>query len=298
MRIVSLVPNATEILFAIGAGDDVVGVSHECDYPPEARTRPILTGSALAPGMTPKEIDTAVSAQLASGASLYTLDEKRLAELDPDLLFTQELCPVCAVSTTQVSGAVAPLARATRCPEVLSLDPTRLEDVLADILHVGERLGRSAAAEALVDELRARLERVERATHGRPRPTVVALEWLAPPFLGGHWVPQMIAIAGGRDPFAVAPSERSRRVSWEEIAAADPDWIVAMPCGFDAAGAAGEVAKLSGNAVWEGLRAVRAGRVAAVDANGCFSRPGPRLIDGIEELFRLFSADAAARPRS
>ncbi len=284
MRIVSLVPNATEILFAIGAGDEVVGVSHECDYPPEARTRPILTGSALAPGMTPNEVDAAVSAQLASGASLYTLDERRLAELDPDLLFTQELCPVCAVSTAQVGDAVAPMAR---CPELMSLDPTRLEDVLADILHVGERLGRSTAAEALVDQLRARLDRVERATHGRPRPTVVALEWLDPPFLGGHWVPQMITIAGGRDPFGVAPGERSRRATWDEIAAADPDWIVAMPCGFDAAGAAGEVAKLAGNPLWEGLRAVRAGRVAAVDANGCFSRPGPRLVDGIEELHRL-----------
>ncbi len=289
MRIVSLVPNATEILFALGAGDDVVGVSHECDYPPEARTRPILTGSALQQGMTPAAVDAAVSAQLASGASLYTLDEKRLAELDPDLLFTQELCPVCAVSTAQVGDAVAPMAR---CPELMSLDPTRLEDVLADILHVGERLARSAAAEALVDNLRARLERVERATHGRPRPTVVALEWLDPPFLGGHWVPQMITIAGGRDPFGVAPGERSRRANWEEIAAADPDWIVAMPCGFDAAGAAGEVAKLSGHPVWEELRAVRTGRVAAVDANGCFSRPGPRLVDGIEELHRLFRREA------
>ncbi|MBP7586862.1 MAG: cobalamin-binding protein [Thermoanaerobaculia bacterium] len=289
MRIVSLVPNATEILFALGAGDDVVGVSHECDYPPEARTRPILTGSALQQGMTPAAVDAAVSEQLASGASLYTLDEKRLAELDPDLLFTQELCPVCAVSTAQVGDAVAPMAR---CPELMSLDPTRLEDVLADILHVGERLARSAAAEALVDNLRARLERVERATHGRPRPTVVALEWLDPPFLGGHWVPQMITIAGGRDPFGVAPGERSRRANWEEIAAADPDWIVAMPCGFDAAGAAGEVAKLSGHPVWEELRAVRTGRVAAVDANGCFSRPGPRLVDGIEELHRLFRREA------
>lgn len=290
MRIVSLVPNATEILFALGAGDEVVGVSHECDYPPAARTRPILTGSALAPGMTPNEVDAAVSAQLASGASLYTLDEKRLAELDPDLLFTQELCPVCAVSTAQVGDAVAPLPR---CPEVMSLDPTRLEDVLADILHVGERLGRSAAAEALVDRLRERLDRVERATHGQPRPTVVALEWLDPPFLGGHWVPQMLSIAGGRDPFGVAPGERSRRATWEEIAAADPDWIVAMPCGFDAAGAAGEVAKLAGTPLWEGLRAAQTGRVAAVDANGCFSRPGPRLVDGIEELHRLFSGEAA-----
>ncbi len=290
MRIVSLVPNATEILFAIGAGDDVVGVSHECDYPPEARTRAILTGSALQPGMTPHEVDAAVSAQLASGASLYTLDERRLAGLDPDLLFTQELCPVCAVSTAQVGDAVAPMAR---CPELMSLDPTRLEDVLADILHVGERLGRSAAAEALVDALRARLDSVERATHGRPRPTVVALEWLDPPFLGGHWVPQMITIAGGRDPFGVAPGERSRRATWDEIAAADPDWIVAMPCGFDAAGAAGEAAKLAGEPRWAKLRAVQSGRVAAVDANGCFSRPGPRLVDGIEELHRLFGGEAA-----
>lgn len=292
MRIVSLVPNATEILFAIGAGDDVVGVSHECDWPPEARTRPILTGSALAPGMTPHEIDAAVSAQLASGKSLYTLNEARLAELAPDLLFTQELCPVCAVSTAQVGEAIAPLAHAHRCPELLSLDPTRLEDVLADILHVGERLGRSAAAEALVDQLRERLERVERATHGRPRPTVVALEWLDPPFLGGHWVPQMLSIAGGRDPFAVAPGERSRRATWEEIAAADPDWIVAMPCGFDAAGARGELAKLAGNPLWEGLRAVREGRVAAVDANGCFSRPGPRLVDGVEVLHQILTGGA------
>ncbi len=291
MRIVSLVPNATEILFALGAGDEVVGVSHECDFPAAARTKPILTGSALLQGMAPAEVDAAVSAQLASGASLYTLDEKLLAELDPDLLFTQELCPVCAVSTGQVGDAVAPL---TRCPEILSLDPTRLEDVLADILHVGQRLGRSAAAEALVDDLRARLERVERATHGRPRPTVVALEWLDPPFLGGHWVPQMISIAGGRDPFGVAPGERSRRATWEEIASADPDWIVAMPCGFDAAGAALEVGKLAGEPIWESLRAVRSGHVAAVDANGCFSRPGPRLVDGIEELHRLFAGSPPA----
>ncbi|MEO8195661.1 MAG: cobalamin-binding protein [Thermoanaerobaculia bacterium] len=288
MRIVSLVPNATEILFALGAGAEVVGVSHECDWPPEAKSRPILTGSALQPGMAPAEIDAAVSSQLASGASLYTLDEKRLAELDPDLLFTQELCPVCAVSTAQVGDAVAPMAR---CPEVMSLDPTRLEDVLADILHVGERIGRSTAAEALVDALRARLDRIERATHGRPRPTVVALEWLDPPFLGGHWVPQMITIAGGKDPFGIAPGERSRRATWAEIAAADPDWIVAMPCGFDAAGAAIEVAKLAGNPAWESLRAVRTGQVAAVDANGCFSRPGPRLVDGIEALHRLFAGD-------
>jgi iron complex transport system substrate-binding protein len=284
VRIVSLVPNATEILFALGAGDEVVGVSHECDFPPEARTRPILTGSALAPGLTPAAVDAAVSSQLAGGASLYTLDEAAIARLDPDLVFTQELCPVCAVSTAQVDGALAPLPR---CPEVISLDPTRLEDVLADILHVGVRLGRERQANALVDSLRARLDRLERAARGRPRPTAVALEWLDPPFLGGHWVPQMLALAGFRDPFGVAPGERSRRATWEEIGAADPDWLLAMPCGFDEAGAAAELAKMRGQAVYAALRATRENRTVPLDANGLFSRPGPRLVDGIERLAGL-----------
>ena len=286
MRIVSLVPNATEILFAIGAGELVVGVSHECDFPPAARRLPILTGSALAAGMSAAAVDAAVSAQLASGRSLYTLDDRRLAELRPDLLFTQELCPVCAVSTGQVGEAIE-LARAVApCPEVMSLDPTRLEDVLADILHVGRRVGREEQASVLVDQLRTRLDAVESSVRRRSRPTVVALEWLDPPFLGGHWVPQMIAVAGGRDPFAIAPGERSRRSTWAEIAAADPDWVVAMPCGFDAAGAAAQIALLASNDGWIGLRAVAEGRAIAVDANGEWSRPGPRLVDGIERLAR------------
>jgi iron complex transport system substrate-binding protein len=291
VRIVSLVPSATEIVFALGAGDDVVGVSHECDFPPAARTRPILTASALAPGLGAREVDAAVSAQLASGRSLYTIDERRLAEIAPDLVLTQELCPVCAVSPAQVGAAIAPLAR---CPEVLSLDPQRLEDVLADVLHVGARLGRPAVAERLVDELRARLAAVERARRGLPRLTVVALEWLDPPFLGGHWVPQMVALAGGRDPFGIAPGERSRRTSWDEIAAADPDWIVALPCGFDEAGARGELARMAGRPEWEGLRAVAAGRVAAVDANGLFSRPGPRLVEGVERLAAILAPPPVA----
>jgi len=265
----------------------VIGVSHECDWPPAARALPILTGSALAPGLAPAEVDAAVSAQLASGRSLYTLDGPRLAALDCDLLFTQELCPVCAVSTAQVDGALATLPR---CPEVISLDPQRLEDVLADILQVGARIAREREADRLVDALRARLERVERARRGIPRPTAVALERLDPPFLGGHWVPQMLAIAGFRDPFAVAPGERSRRATWEEIAAADPDWLLVMPCGFDAAGAARELGKLAGNVLYQELRAVRTGKVVSLDANGCFSRPGPRLVDGVETLAALLGA--------
>jgi iron complex transport system substrate-binding protein len=286
MRIVSLVPNGTEILFAVGAGDSVVGVSHECDHPEEARRRPVLTGSALAPGMSAAETDRAVAAQLGGGESLYTLDESRIAELAPDLIVTQQLCPVCAVSTAQVDGAVRPLAR---CPELLSLDPTTLADVFADIRRVGERTGHAAEAAALLRALDERLAAVRRRVAGRPRPRVLALEWLDPPFAGGHWVPEMIAAAGGSDAAAVAGA-RSARLSWDQVRELDPDVIVAMPCGFDEAGAAAQVAAAAGRPEWRRLRdvrAIRAGRVFPVDANGCFSRPGPRLVDGIERLARL-----------
>src|SRR5436305_735528 len=284
MRIVSLVPNGTEILFAVGAGDFVVGVSHECDFPPAARTRPILTGSALAPGLSAAEVDAAVAAQVGSGASLYTLDEARIAELAPDLIVTQELCPVCAVSTAQVDGAVRPLPR---CPDLLSLDPRTLADVFADIRRVGEVTGREAEAERLLEDLEQRLAAVRSRVAGRPRPRVLALEWLDPPFAGGHWVPEMIAAAGGVDAIA-GPGDHSARLTWEQVAAADPDVIVAMPCGFDEAGAAAQIATIAGRPEWRALRAVRSGQVHPVDANGCFSRPGPRLVDGIETLAEIF----------
>ncbi len=284
MRIVSLVPNGTEILFALGAGAQVVGVSHECDYPEEARRRPILTGSALAPGMSAAEVDAAVAAQVASGASLYTLDEARIAELAPDLVVTQNLCPVCAVSTAQVDGAIRPLPR---CPDLLSLDPRSLEGVLSDIRRVGAATGRAAEAEALVAGLERRLAAVRARVAGRPRPRVAALEWLDPPFAGGHWVPEMIAIAGGEDALN-RPGEGSRRLSWDEVAAADPEVVVAMPCGYDAAGAQAQIDLVADRPEWRRLRAVQAGRVAAVDANGCFSRPGPRLVDGVERLAQIF----------
>jgi len=290
MRIVSLVPNGTEILFAVGAGELVVGVSHECDFPAEARTRPILTGSALTPGMTAAEVDAAVAAQVGSGASLYTLDEGRIAELAPDLIVTQQLCPVCAVSTGQVDDAVRPLPR---CPEVVSLDPKSLADVFADVRRVGELTGRADRAGALLEGLQVRLD-VVRATvegnasnAGQHRPRVLALEWLDPPFAGGHWVPEMIAHAGGEDVIA-KPGDHSARLTWEQVAAADPDVVVAMPCGFDEAGAAAQIETMADRPEWQSLRAVRAGRVYPVDANGCFSRPGPRLVDGIERLAAIF----------
>jgi iron complex transport system substrate-binding protein len=287
MRIVSLVPNGTEILFALGAGDQVVGVSHECDWPAEARQRPILTGSALTPGMSAAEIDQAVAAQVGEGLSLYTLDEARIADLAPDLIVTQELCPVCAVSTEQVEGAVRPLPR---CPDLLSLDPRTLGDVLADIRKVGAATGRQAEAEVLLRFLEERLAAVRAGAAGLPhRPKVLALEWLDPPFAGGHWVPEMIEAAGGADAFA-RPGDSSRRLTWEEIAAADPDVVVVMPCGFDEAGAQAQIDLIAGHPGWRALRAVHGGRVYPVDANGCFSRPGPRLVDGIERLAAIFRA--------
>jgi iron complex transport system substrate-binding protein len=288
MRIISLVPNGTEILFAVGAGDQILGVSHECDFPPEARTRPILTGSALTPGMSPSEVDQAVSAQVGSGLSLYTLDEARIADLEPDLIVTQQLCPVCAVSTEQVNGAVRPLPR---CPDLLSLDPKTLADVLADIRRVGEVTGHTAEAEALLADLERRLDAVRSRVADRPRPRVLALEWLDPFFAGGHWVPEMIEIAGGNDVVA-RPGDHSRRLTWEEVHALDPDVLVVMPCGFDEAGARDQIGLLADRSEWRDLRAVREGRVHPVDANGCFSRPGPRLVDGIETMARIFHGPA------
>ncbi|HZF07709.1 MAG TPA: cobalamin-binding protein [Thermoanaerobaculia bacterium] len=284
MRIVSLVPNGTEILFAVGAGHEVVGVSHECDFPSEARTRIVLTGSALTPGMSAAEVDAAVAAQVRSGKSLYTLDEARIAELAPDLIVTQELCPVCAVSTEQVDGAIRPLPR---CPDLLSLDPQSLADVFRDIQTIGEATGRRETARELVAGLERRLDAVRCRVADRPRPRVAALEWLDPLFIGGHWVPEMIAAAGGVDALA-APGAKSRRITWDELVAADPDLIVAMPCGFDAAGAREQVVAAADRPEWRSLRAVRAGKIFPVDANGCFSRPGPRLVDGVEQLAAIF----------
>lgn len=283
-RIVSLVPNATEILFALGAGDRVVAVSHECDYPAAARRLPQLTASALPAGLASSEIDRAVRDQLATGHSLYTLDQQALQDLDPDLVFTQDVCPVCAVSHDQVDVAIAPLSS---CPPVVSLDPATLADVFADIRRVGELVGHVEQARNLIASLEDRLRRVRERVADRKRPRVVALEWLDPPFIAGHWVPQMIALAGGVD-VAASPGVDSRRVDLAKLASLDPDIIVAMPCGFNELGSLGELQKLAAVETWMSLRAVREERVYPVDANGCFSRPGPRLIDGVEDLARLF----------
>jgi iron complex transport system substrate-binding protein len=283
MRIVSLLPSATEILFALGAGDDVVGVTFECDHPPEARTRRVVSTSALPEGQTPAEIDAEVSARMAAGEDLYHLDEGALRDLDADLVVTQDLCAVCAVDVSVVDDALAYLGCRA---DVLTLDPQDLEQVLASVVDVGGTVGRKAAADRLVADLHSRLDAVTGAVRDRrPVPTMV-LEWTDPPFAPGHWVPEMVTTAGGTPVLGTA-GEKSVRTTWQAVTAAAPEVIVSAPCGFDLAGsvALAEAVVASGQLppalpVW------------AVDANASFARPGPRLVDGVEALAAILHPDA------
>ncbi len=275
MRIVSLIPSATEILFAVGAGDEVVGVTFECDHPPEARSRRVVSNTALPEGLTPAQIDAEVSARVAAGEDIYRLDAGALAELDPEVIVTQDLCAVCAVSVAGVDEALDHLG----ChAEVITLDPMTLEEVLGSILRVGEVTGRTEAARQLVGELRARLAAVATAVAGRPRPRIAVLEWTDPPYSSGHWVPDMVAAAGATSVLGAA-GERSRRIGWGEVAAGRPDLVVVAPCGYRLDPAALLAEKIvaagvlpPGVPVW------------AVDADAVFVRPGPRLVDGVEAL--------------
>jgi len=288
VRIVSLLPSATEILFAVGAGGDVVGVTFECDHPPEARSRRIVSTTNLPEGLTPGEIDAAVRARLAAGEDLYRLDEDALADLDPDLVVTQDLCAVCAVDVSEVDRALAYLGcRAT----VLTLDPMTLDEVLATIETVGAATATLNAAAALVDGLRSRLARIAAAVAGRPRPRLAVLEWTDPPFSSGHWVPDMVAAAGAR-PVLGRGGRRSERVGWEDVRAAQPDAIVVAPCGYRLDGARDLAA-----------RVVESGElppdvpVWAVDADAAFVRPGPRVVDGVQTLGAVAHPDALEAPR-
>ena len=271
----SLLPSTTEILFAIGAGDDVVGVTFECDYPAEARDRRIVSTSAMPEGLTPPEIDEYVAAAMRRGDDLYRLDEGALSGLDADLVVTQDLCAVCAVDVSVVDDALAHLGCTA---EVLTCDPHTLDEVLESIVELGRATGREAEAVALVAAQRERLDAVRTRVAGRPRPRVVLLEWTDPPFAPGHWIPEMIELAGGDCVLGTA-GEKSFRITWDDVAAARPDLIVVAPCGYDRAAAQG----LADDVVRRGL--LPAGvPVHAVDANASWARPGTRLIDGIEEL--------------
>ena len=297
MRIVSLLPSATEIVHFVGAGDALVGVTHECDYPPGVENLPKLTGTSIDQhAMTSAEIDAAVGERLTDSESIYSLDAKLLEELNPDLVLTQGLCDVCAVSSNIVEQATAALPET---PRVLSMNPTTLNEVLDVTIEVGDAVGRGAEARARVAALRERLARVEEAMARLPRPRVGCLEWLDPPFSAGHWVPEMVRLAGGEELFARA-GEPSKRLSWEEVFGATPEVLVLMPCGFDAARAAWEARVLPGILGWEDLTAVENGRVWAVDANSYYSRPAPRLVEGVEILARILHPEGfpeAPEPR-
>ena len=287
MRIASLVPSATEMLFALGLGDDVVAVTHECDYPSAARELPHLTATVLPEGLSAGEIDAAVKSVVGAGKALYSLDEERLAELAPDLIVTQAVCDVCAVSFEDV---VAVAARLSSQPRVVQQDPGTLGEVLEDVIRLGEAAGIEARAEEVRAELEERLEAVRAAVSGASRPRVLALEWLDPPFVGGHWIPEMIELAGGVDVAGTAGA-KSPEVAWERLAGLDPDVVVAMPCGWYV-----EDSRAQALEHWDRIETLGAVRVFAVDAASTYSRPGPRLVDGTELLAHLLHPDLVAPP--
>jgi iron complex transport system substrate-binding protein len=291
VRVASLLPGATEMVHFAGAGDALVGVTHECDYPTGVERLPKVTSSEIeGHTMTSAEIDAAVERRMTDAESLYALDAGLLEDLGPDLILTQGLCDVCAVSTSLVERAVAGMKKE---PEILTLNPTSLREVLDDTLRIGEALGRGDETREKVAALEVRLADVEQAVAGLPRPRAGCIEWLDPPFSAGHWVPEMVGVAGGEELFA-RPGEPSVRLSWDKVFEAAPEVIVLMPCGFDANRAVEEARRvLSGLPGWGELPAVKEGRVWAVDANSHFSRPAPRLVEGVEILVCILHPEAS-----
>jgi len=278
VRIVSLAPHATELCFAIGLGDELIAVTHECDFPRAARELPRVTRNRLPAGLSSSEIDAAVREATAGGGSIYELDEELLRRLQPDLIVTQALCSVCAVSYDDVATLASELAVQ---PRVISLDPHTLGETLADVRTVAQATGRRDEAIDLIARAAGRIDRVRLAVRGVRRPTVAALEWLDPPFTAGHWTPQLIEYAGGVDVLGSA-GEPSQAVDWETLAAAEPEVVIVMPCGYDAPRALEEA-----RAHADRLAELRASKVVAVDAAAYFSRPGPRLTDGLELLAHI-----------
>jgi iron complex transport system substrate-binding protein len=279
MRVVSLVPAATEIAYALGAMSDLVAVTHDCDFPLEVRALPRVTSATIPAGATSREIDTLVREAASRGDSTFHLDADALRAAAPEVILGQTLCAVCAVTLDQVPREL-PLQ-----PHVVPLEAGTLEGMYDDVARVGEALGRAAQAHRLVASLRARVDAVRDAVAGRARPRVACIEWIDPPYSGGHWVPEQVHLAGGTDVLG-EPGSRSRELGWDEVRAARPEIVVVMPCGWDARRAEHEA------------RAVPdvGARVVAVDGNAYFSRPGPRLVDGVELLASLLHPGAVAAP--
>jgi len=286
MRIVSLVPHATELLFALGLGNEVIAVTHECDYPERALRLKHVTRDMLPAGLSAAEIDAAVRERTLKGESIYELDEQALRACKPDLIVTQALCPVCAVSHSDV----VELARSIPSkPRVLALDPSTLGETLGDVRTVAQATDSRDAGVELIARIAGRIDRVKLAVRGRRRARVAALEWLDPVFVAGHWTPQLIEFAGGEDVLGF-PGEHSEVVTWEAVAAAEPEVVVVMPCGYDALRAHEEAMAHS-----EQLAGLGARLVVAVNASAYFSRPGPRLVDGLELLAHILHPRSVAQ---
>ncbi len=297
MRIVSLLPAATEILYAIGAGDSVIGVTHECDFPLAAARKPKLIRPRVDPLAPPAELDRQVRELLDRGESIYAVDAELLTNLSPDIIVTQDLCHVCAASPEDLASALSRLPP-ERVPRVLTFTPHNLADVWASIREIGEAIGRVSGAQALASELEQRVSAIERTAAGvAARPRVLCLEWFDPPYCGGHWVPEMVRLAGGTDLFG-REGEPSFPIAWEQILESRPEVIVLMSCGYDLARNV-EVWKTARQPVgWNALPAVRDGRVYAVDANAYFSRSGPRLAEGVALLASLLHPESVPSARS
>jgi iron complex transport system substrate-binding protein len=282
VKIASLLPSATEIAFSLGLGDQVVAVSHECDYPPEATNRPVLTKSAIH-HKTHQSI--AVDREVEErGGDIYEIDEKLLGKLQPDLILTQELCNVCAVSYTKVKEAARILDADTK---IVSLEPCSLEDIVDNILLVGQMTGREARARELGSSLLSRIDRVKKKTRDvKHRPRVFFMEWLQPPWAGGHWMPEMVDYAGGFEGLG-RNGQPSHRVEWSEVLDYHPEMIILSPCGFDVDGVMNELHVLSSYTGWDRIPAFKSSQIYAVNASAYFARPGPRIVDGLELLAQL-----------
>jgi iron complex transport system substrate-binding protein len=294
VKIVSLLPSATEIVFALGLGDDLQGVTYECDFPPEARSRPVISDTALPQDrpLTAGEIDGLVRDFMDRQEPIYVLDKERIQRIQPDLILAQDLCRVCAVPSGQVEDALQELGCRA---DVVSLDPHSLNEVLGCVLQVGAATGTGAVAEILVAGLRERIDSVRRTALRLPSIRTLCLEWSDPPWVGGHWIPEMVQIAAGTN-LLNDPGEPSRTVSWKEVADAAPEVIVFMPCGMYLPEAAAEAESLLRVPELAETPAGRAGAVFAVDASSYFSRPGPRLVDGLEVLAWAIHPEAFPEP--
>ncbi len=296
MRIVSLLPSATEIVYALGLGDSLAGVTYECDYPPPARSKPVVCDTALPQDrpLSASEIDALVGGFMARGEPIYVLDRDLIQRIQPDLIIAQDLCRVCAVPSGQVEDALQEIGCSS---EVISLDPSSIGDILEGILTVGRATGTEALARELVEGLRERIERVRRKAMPLPTIRTLCVEWADPPYVAGHWIPGMVEIAGGENLLA-KPDEPSFSVTWHRAALARPEVVVFMPCGYYLPDAEAEAEALYRVPDFSETPAARAGDVYAVDATSYFSRPGPRIVDGLEILAWSIHPDAFPQPPS